>query len=111
MTATQRQQLGFRHQALFYADRDEFLAGTVPFVEAGVEAGETVLVALPRPRRLLLQEEVDPGSAQVRFLPMEGLGRNPSHQRRGRGVRAPRAATQPGLRWWASCGPGTRTAG
>lgn len=78
MTATPRQQLGFRHEALFYADRDEFLGGTVPFVEAGVEAGETVLVALPGPRRLLLQEEVDPASAQVRFLPMEELGRNPS---------------------------------
>lgn len=77
MTVAPRQGTGFRHEALFYADRDEFLAGTVPFVEAGIEAGETVLVALPGPKRLLLQEEVDPDSAPVRFLPMEELGRNP----------------------------------
>lgn len=78
MTTPPRQGTGFRHEALFYADHDEFLAGAVPFLEAGVAAGETVLVALPGPRRLLLQEEVDPDSAQVRFLPMEQIGRNPN---------------------------------
>jgi len=37
---------GFRHGAFFYADADEFLAGTVPFVQEGLEAGEAILVAL-----------------------------------------------------------------
>ena len=40
----------FHHEALLYADEDEFLAGTVPFVRDGVWAGEPVLVAV-RPDR------------------------------------------------------------
>lgn len=77
MTEAPRQEVGFRHEALFYADRDEFLAGTVPFIEAGIEAGEAVLAVLPATRRGLLQREVDPASPQVRFLSMEEIGRNP----------------------------------
>jgi anti-sigma regulatory factor (Ser/Thr protein kinase) len=77
VTVAPRQGTGFRHEALFYAGRDEFLAGTVPFVETGIEAGETVLVALPGSKRLLLQEEIDPQTPQVRFLLIEELGRNP----------------------------------
>ena len=30
---------GYRHEAFLYAARDEFLAGCVPFVSAGVRAG------------------------------------------------------------------------
>lgn len=77
MTVAPRRGTGFRHEALFYADHAEFLAGTVPFVEAGIEVGETVLVALPGSNRLLLQKEIDPQVPQVRFLPIEKLGRNP----------------------------------
>ena len=41
---------GFRHDALFYSDDDEFLAGTLPFVLNGVDSGEAVLVVVPEPR-------------------------------------------------------------
>ena len=37
----------FVHPALFYAGPDEYLAGTVPFIEAGLAAGEPVMVAVP----------------------------------------------------------------
>jgi len=77
VTSAPRQEVGFRHEAFFYADRDQFLAGTVPFVEAGIEAGETVLVGLPATKRGLLQREVDPDSPRLHFLSMEEAGRNP----------------------------------
>jgi anti-sigma regulatory factor (Ser/Thr protein kinase) len=68
---------GFHHEAFFYADRDEFLAGAVPFVEEGLAAGEAILVAVPEPRRRLLQSAFDPRAGEVRFLAMEEIGRNP----------------------------------
>lgn len=77
MTVPNGHHGGFRHEAFFYVDRDEFLAGTVPFVEDGVAAGEAVLVALPQPRRSLLQNALDRDSEQVRFIAMEEVGRNP----------------------------------
>lgn len=77
MTGAPQQEVGFRHEAFFYADRDEFLAGTVPFVEAGIEAGETILIGLPATKRGLLQREIDPDSPGLHFLSMEDAGRNP----------------------------------
>ncbi|MGN6815724.1 MAG: anti-sigma factor RsbA family regulatory protein [Solirubrobacterales bacterium] len=77
MTETPQQEVGFRHEAFFYADRAEFLAGTVPFVEAGIEAGETVLIGLPATKRGFLQREIDPDSSKLHFISMEEAGRNP----------------------------------
>jgi anti-sigma regulatory factor (Ser/Thr protein kinase) len=34
----------FRHQALIYASKEEFLAGIIPYLQQGLEADETVLV-------------------------------------------------------------------
>src|SRR5690348_16746137 len=34
---------GFRHQALIYHGPEEYLAGTVPFLREGLEAGQSVL--------------------------------------------------------------------
>lgn len=69
---------GFRHEALFYADPDELLAATVPFVEEGIEAGEAVMVAMPRPSLELLKGNLDGEVEGVRFADMEQLGRNPA---------------------------------
>jgi len=68
---------GFRHEALIYRDRDEYLAGTVPFLRAGVEAGEPALVAVSRQNTALLEAELGDAGA-VRFADMESLGRNPA---------------------------------
>src|SRR5665648_950025 len=51
MTATSvlsptRHPTGYRHEALFWDGTEEFLAGTVPFVSAGLAAGMPVLVAV-----------------------------------------------------------------
>ena len=69
---------GFRHEALIYADPDEFLAGTVPFLREALEAGEPALVAVSRANTVLLEAELGADAAAVRFAEMEQLGRNPA---------------------------------
>jgi anti-sigma regulatory factor (Ser/Thr protein kinase) len=69
---------GFRHEAFFYADADEFLAGTVPFVQEGLEAGEAILVALPHANRERLGAALGADGGRVLFAEMEDLGRNPA---------------------------------
>ncbi|WP_433323761.1 anti-sigma factor RsbA family regulatory protein [Spirillospora sp. CA-294931] len=66
----------FVHPALFYRDREEYLRGTVPFVRAGLEAGEPVAVAVPGPQLKLLRDAVGDGS-DVLWQDMHEAGRNP----------------------------------
>lgn len=74
MTVTGR----FRHQALFYRSEREFLDGTVPFIRAGVEAGEPVLVAVCERKAGLIRSRLDGAADAVRFAEMTALGRNPA---------------------------------
>jgi anti-sigma regulatory factor (Ser/Thr protein kinase) len=67
----------FVHEALFYRDAADYLAGTVPFVLAGLHAGAPVLVAVPGPNLELLRHALGPAAGQVRFLDMTQAGRNP----------------------------------
>jgi anti-sigma regulatory factor (Ser/Thr protein kinase) len=69
---------GFQHDALIYANADEFLAGAVPFLRASLEAGEPALVAVSRVNTALLEGELGADAAAVRFVEMEQLGRNPA---------------------------------
>jgi anti-sigma regulatory factor (Ser/Thr protein kinase) len=69
---------GFQHQALIYEGADEYLAGTVPFLRAGLEAGEPALVAVGQAQTELLAGELGADAKRVRFLPMEEVGRNPA---------------------------------
>lgn len=69
--------VGFQHEALIYEGPDQYLEGTVPFLRAGLEAGEPAMVAVGRSQRELLEGEL--GDADdVRFADMEKLGRNPA---------------------------------
>jgi anti-sigma regulatory factor (Ser/Thr protein kinase) len=68
---------GFQHEALIYEGPDEYLAGTVPFLRAALEAGEPALVAVGRSQREMLEAELD-GADGVLFADMEKLGRNPA---------------------------------
>jgi anti-sigma regulatory factor (Ser/Thr protein kinase) len=67
----------FVHPALFYRDDDTYLAGTVPFVEAGLAAGEAVAVAVPGHRLTLLSTALGAAARQIRLIDMEQAGRNP----------------------------------
>lgn len=66
---------GFRHEALFYADDEELLAGVLPVIRDALAREAGVLVALPRPSARILREALGP--AEVTYADMEALGRNP----------------------------------
>ena len=68
---------GFVHQALLYRDAGEFLAGTLPFVEGGLAAGEPVLVAVPGGNVDLIGGALGGSVDRVRFADMAQAGRNP----------------------------------
>ncbi|MFF3907933.1 anti-sigma factor RsbA family regulatory protein [Streptomyces sp. NPDC001848] len=67
----------FWHPALFYSGRDDYLSGTVPFVQDGLAAGEPVAVAVPGDHLRLLREALGEQGAAVQFLDMTEAGRNP----------------------------------
>jgi anti-sigma regulatory factor (Ser/Thr protein kinase) len=71
------ESLDFVHEALFYADPGEFLAGTRRFVESGLDVGEPVMVAIPGAKIDPMRSELRSRSTQVEFINMNELGRNP----------------------------------
>lgn len=73
MTASER----FAHPALFYRDADEYLDGTLPFIQAARAAGEPVAVAVPGPNLKLLRDALGADAGEVRMLDMTEAGRNP----------------------------------
>jgi anti-sigma regulatory factor (Ser/Thr protein kinase) len=68
----------FRHEALLYAGTGDFLAGTVPFVRGGLEAGEPVLVVESAAKIAMLRAELGPDASAVVFADMAGVGANPA---------------------------------
>jgi anti-sigma regulatory factor (Ser/Thr protein kinase) len=69
---------GFHHEALLYEGDEDFLAGTVPFVQGALSGGGAVLVAVTRSRTELLRRRLGTEAARVEFLEMEEVGRNPA---------------------------------
>lgn len=69
---------GFRHDALFYEDADEFLAGTVPLLRESLKAEQPALVAVRTDKAELLRGELGGDAARIEFLEMETVGRNPA---------------------------------
>ena len=69
---------GYRHEALFYADADEFMAGTLQFLRDSVAAGEPTLVVLAAPKIQALREALDGEAEQVIFADMAEVGTNPA---------------------------------
>jgi anti-sigma regulatory factor (Ser/Thr protein kinase) len=68
----------FRHEALFYAGKDEFLARTVPFIMDGVERSEPVLVVVDAGKIAALRHELNGAASEVQFADMAEVGRNPA---------------------------------
>ncbi|MFI7503982.1 anti-sigma factor RsbA family regulatory protein [Streptomyces sp. NPDC049687] len=75
MTATGNEP--FVHPALFYRGKEQYTAGTVPFVVEGLAAGEAVAVAVPGPNLELIKAELGASAAEVKLLDMTEAGRNP----------------------------------
>lgn len=68
----------FEHLALFHRGEREFLAGTLPFIHAGLQSGEPTLVAVAPRRGHLLADALGPQAEEVTFVDMHELGRNPA---------------------------------
>lgn len=68
----------FRHEALLYASRDEFLAGCLPFVRDGLHAGEPVLVVEAAERSDLLRGALGTDAERVVWADMAEVGANPA---------------------------------
>jgi anti-sigma regulatory factor (Ser/Thr protein kinase) len=68
---------GFVHPALLYSGAAEYLAGCVPFVRAGLAAGQPVAIAVPPENLALLAGELGADAGQVHFHDMTQVGRNP----------------------------------
>jgi anti-sigma regulatory factor (Ser/Thr protein kinase) len=69
---------GFQHQALIYDGSEDYLAGTLPFLWAGIEAGQPLLVAVGPEQKALLERELGADAGRVCFLDMREVGRNPA---------------------------------
>ncbi|SCG36368.1 sensor histidine kinase [Micromonospora coxensis] len=68
---------GLVHEGLFYRDRTELLAATVPFVRDALGRDEPVLVAAPADRLALIRAAVGADDGRVRYTDMTEAGRNP----------------------------------
>ncbi len=69
---------GFQHEALIYDGPSEYLARTVPFIQAGIEAGQRILVAVGPDQSELLRRELGAEGSRVSFTDMREVGRNPA---------------------------------
>jgi anti-sigma regulatory factor (Ser/Thr protein kinase) len=65
------------HPAFLYRGAAEYLAGTLPFITKGLDAGEPVTVAVPRPNLTLIEAALGARAASVTFIDMAETGRNP----------------------------------
>jgi hypothetical protein len=67
----------FEHEALFYEGVDGFVAGTLPFLREGLDAGEAMLVAVGPEKIARLRAALGGDADAVQFADMTVLGRNP----------------------------------
>jgi anti-sigma regulatory factor (Ser/Thr protein kinase) len=76
VTASSRDR--FRHLALFYHGRGEYLAALSGFIQASRARGDAVFVAVPQHNAQLVHQELGVNSAHVDLVDMAELGRNPA---------------------------------
>jgi hypothetical protein len=68
----------FRHEALFYAGRDDFVRRTASFLRDGIAVEEPALVVVDATKIHLLREELDGAAHHVYFADMAAVGANPA---------------------------------
>ena len=68
----------FRHLALFYRGRDDYLSALCGFIEASRARGHAVFAAVPGRQAEHLRQRLGDDSAQVAVTDMSELGRNPA---------------------------------
>jgi anti-sigma regulatory factor (Ser/Thr protein kinase) len=67
-----------RHNALVYESKDEYLARAVPFLKAGIEAGEGAIVAHTKPGLAMMREALGPDAARVTFVDVSAAYTRPA---------------------------------
>jgi anti-sigma regulatory factor (Ser/Thr protein kinase) len=67
-----------RHNALVYESKDEYLARAVPFLKAGIEAGEGAVVAHTKPGLAMMREALGPEAARVTFVDVSAAYTRPA---------------------------------
>ncbi len=67
-----------RHSALLYNDQAELLDGVLPFLRAGSERGEALLVAMPRANLEAVREVLNAEARLVSFMDLDQTGGNPA---------------------------------
>jgi anti-sigma regulatory factor (Ser/Thr protein kinase) len=65
------------HDALLYDHDGAYLDGVRRFVDASVDLGEALLVAVPDKHAALLRSGIGPAAEFIEFIEMEDVGRNP----------------------------------
>lgn len=80
MTTTTTGPVGneFVHPALFYSDAQEYLDGTVPFIEEGLARGDPVAIAVPAENLQRLRTALGGAVERITMLDMAVAGRNPA---------------------------------
>lgn len=78
VTAPGRAHQSYRHEAFLWHGLNDLLAGLVPFVRDGIEAGEAVMVAVTPEHIAWIRDEVGPSASRVHFVDMTQLGHNPA---------------------------------
>jgi anti-sigma regulatory factor (Ser/Thr protein kinase) len=69
---------GFQHQALIYDGAEEYLAGAIPYLEAGLALEQQMLVAVGPDQTALLRDQLGVDAELIRFVDMREVGRNPA---------------------------------
>ncbi len=67
-----------RHNALVYESKDEYLARAVPFLKAGIEAGEGAVVAHTKPGLAMMREALGHEAAGVTFVDVSAAYTRPA---------------------------------
>ena len=68
----------FSHEALLYADMNDYLAGTLAFIREGLAASEPILVVVGAPKIAALQAQLGADAERVQFKDMAEVGANPA---------------------------------
>lgn len=77
MSTAQTHGTGLVHEALFYLDADDYVAGIERFLLDGLARSEPALVAVPGSHLEVLRSALRVDARQVRFVDMATAGRNP----------------------------------
>jgi anti-sigma regulatory factor (Ser/Thr protein kinase) len=68
----------FSHEALLYSDSDEYLKGTLSFIQEGLAASEPILVVVAAPKIAALKARLGADAGRVQFKDMAEVGANPA---------------------------------